>query len=217
MWAYAVAPAEFERQMEHVAGYAKLVSLEEVLEYLRGKPLQQDVVAVTFDDGYEDFVDQALPILDKYNVPVTLFASLPSTVRRELGTDRPLVSESVRDLPAQVGVGSHGLTHRKLKHLSRDEVRKELVEPRHSIRERFGKTPRFLAYPKGSFSPHTMELAREAGYEAAFTTLPRAASKKDNLFALPRVEVHASTSFGEFKARLTAAADWYCALRELAL
>jgi len=212
-WRYAVAPGDFRRQMEYAAAHADMVPLARVLAHTKGEPLMRDAVAVTFDDVYVDFYGEALPVLTDLNIPVTVFASLREADRRELDVAFPLLSEGAYTLPAHVEVGSHALTHRKLSRLAPEEVRRELDESAQRLHERFGTRPRFVAYPKGSYSPAVMEAAKECGYEGAFTTLPRSVAAKDYPFALPRVQVDATTSFGEFRARLTAAADWYCALR----
>lgn len=64
----------FERQMRAIASCAHPVSLADVLAARAGgRPLPSRAVAVTFDDGYADFGEQAWPVLRRYDVPVTLF------------------------------------------------------------------------------------------------------------------------------------------------
>jgi peptidoglycan/xylan/chitin deacetylase (PgdA/CDA1 family) len=64
----------FEGQMAYLSKRRRLVTLLQLLEYIeKGAGFPPDLVAVTFDDGYYDFYSEALPILEKYNIPSTLF------------------------------------------------------------------------------------------------------------------------------------------------
>jgi peptidoglycan/xylan/chitin deacetylase (PgdA/CDA1 family)/CelD/BcsL family acetyltransferase involved in cellulose biosynthesis len=72
----------FERQMRYVARRYKVVSLGRLIEHLEsGRP--ETVVAITFDDGYRDNYDNALPILERYGLPATVFLATGSLDTRE--------------------------------------------------------------------------------------------------------------------------------------
>ncbi len=214
-WHYAVRVDEFRKQMRYIAAHADVVPIFTVLEYVKGKKLTRNAIAVTFDDGYRDFLTNALPILKEFNIPATVFMSLTEADKKEVGSDKELLREedaaALKD--PLVNLASHALTHRKLTRLSPAELHHELTHSRELITERFGQTVEQLAYPKGMFSKDVVEAARGAGYEAAFTTEPRSVRMGEDPYTLPRVEVHATTSLPEFKARLTRAADWYNAIR----
>jgi len=214
-WQYAVSPVEFERQMKYIAERYDVIPLEQVLKHMGGAPLTRSAVSVTFDDGYRDFLTNALPVLKKFSIPATVFVSLEETARRELGTERELLrrDDAIALQHSLVTLGSHALTHRKLRRLSVDEVREEAIRSRELLCERFGALPSFFAYPKGSHSPAVAQAVKEAGYDAAFTTEPRAVQVGEEPYMVPRIQIDATISFAEFKARLTRAADWYYAMR----
>ena len=68
-----IMPAtRFSEQMEFLAKNYKVVSINELVEHLEGNS-NRFVVAVTFDDGYKDNLNHALPILEKYNIPATIY------------------------------------------------------------------------------------------------------------------------------------------------
>jgi peptidoglycan/xylan/chitin deacetylase (PgdA/CDA1 family) len=65
--------AQFERQMKHLSENYQCLSLDDFIQRLRTGALEPRSVAVTFDDGYRDNLDLALPVLKKYNVPATIY------------------------------------------------------------------------------------------------------------------------------------------------
>jgi peptidoglycan/xylan/chitin deacetylase (PgdA/CDA1 family) len=104
-------------------------------------------------------------------------------------------------------IGSHTATHPVLSSLSEDDQRREIAASRERIGDALGEAPTLLAYPVGgptAFTAVTERLAKESGYEAAFTffggmNIPGHCS----LFALSRVGVHHADTDAQF--RITAA------------
>lgn len=68
-----VAPESFAGQMEALREYAHPVSLSDLVQSLKQNALAPKSVAVTFDDGYADNLHVAKPILEKYDIPATVF------------------------------------------------------------------------------------------------------------------------------------------------
>ena len=68
-----VDAVQFTRQMETLAEYFNVVSLESGLEQMSQGILPAGSVCVTFDDGYRDNYDVALPILSALNLHATFF------------------------------------------------------------------------------------------------------------------------------------------------
>jgi peptidoglycan/xylan/chitin deacetylase (PgdA/CDA1 family) len=77
-------PESFERQIAMLARYFTPIQLEDLQHFLAGKPLPQNPALVTFDDGYRDNHDVALPILRKYGVPATFFVATDFITRRKM-------------------------------------------------------------------------------------------------------------------------------------
>ena len=69
-----VTPRMFRFQMWYLktAGF-KVVSLQEILSFIKGNDSDERLVAITFDDGYQDFYDNAFPVLKTYKLPSTVF------------------------------------------------------------------------------------------------------------------------------------------------
>ena len=87
-WCFPAPPgagiAGFTRQVRALARFANPVPLGPALEALtEGRPLPPRAVALTFDDGYRDNLTHALPILERYRVPATVFL-VPELVNRHI-------------------------------------------------------------------------------------------------------------------------------------
>jgi peptidoglycan/xylan/chitin deacetylase (PgdA/CDA1 family) len=68
-----VSPENFVEHMEALRAYAHPISLSKLVQNLKQNVLPPKSVAVTFDDGYADNLYAAKPILEKYDIPATVF------------------------------------------------------------------------------------------------------------------------------------------------
>lgn len=69
----AISTTVFEQQMRYLARHYKLVSMRKMMRHLEDGNPRDLAVAVTFDDGYRDNYENAFPILQRYNIPATIF------------------------------------------------------------------------------------------------------------------------------------------------
>lgn len=214
---FAVTPAQLRTQLETISHCADIVPLADIVALAKGKRFKRDIVALTFDDGYRDFIENALPILHEYGAPATLFVAGGHVDRAALGNEYPLVDASDRAVLSDplVTLGSHAITHRKLPRLTPEELTHELTGSKTYIEETYGTQVHYLAYPKGSWNSAVAAEAERAGYTAAFTVGNRSIRGVEGLFGFPRIQVDSTTSHIEFKAKLTPAIDWYTAMWSL--
>lgn len=70
----AVTPNNFEKHMNYLSEHYDVINLSEPMEVWLGGG-ERDAVIITFDDGYYDFLYNAVPILEKYHFPATIFIS----------------------------------------------------------------------------------------------------------------------------------------------
>jgi peptidoglycan/xylan/chitin deacetylase (PgdA/CDA1 family) len=147
-------PADlFAAQMAELAAEARVVSLDDALILLGGAtPPERDPVVVTFDDGTADFVDVALPILERYRVPATLYVATDFVERGRPfpngGTPVSWAALSDARSTGLVTIGSHTHTHALLDRVSVADAEHELDRSRELIAEQLGAEADHFAYPK---------------------------------------------------------------------
>lgn len=71
----SVRPKLFEKQMAFLCRYFRVMSLEDAVRHLKEGKFPKGGAVVTFDDGYADNADVALPILKRWNIPAAVFVA----------------------------------------------------------------------------------------------------------------------------------------------
>jgi peptidoglycan/xylan/chitin deacetylase (PgdA/CDA1 family) len=145
-------------------------------------------VLLTFDDGYQSWVDVVLPVLQKHEVTGIFFINsglIDAYADQEkqttyvekrllLSPRRTLSWDGARTL-ARMGhrIGGHTTTHARLSAVSEETQQIEIVDDKKRIEEILGVPVIFFAYPfgqSGDYTETTMRFTRECGYTYAFTT-----------------------------------------------
>ena len=178
----------FGEQMAQLGelGYTP-VSLDDVIAYyLEGAPLPPRAVLITFDDGYRDNLDNAVPVLRRHGYPAVLFVPIAYLDgKRPLPHDEHLAAEGIvnstldwNDLAeleaGGIRIESHGIGHRPLADLEVDEAAREITLSKLRLEEALGRPVRAFAYVKGSeahYRPVHLSLLKQAGYDIAFTSI----------------------------------------------
>lgn len=145
------------------------VSMRELLA-ARAEGRADRLVGLTFDDGYADFLAEAVPQLHRHGHTATLFVLAgrlggvnswdPDGPRKPL-----LTADGIREAQAAgMEIGSHGLLHRDLTTLDDAELGAELIQSRRLLREITGTEPVGFCHPYGAVDPRTVRATRQAGY-----------------------------------------------------
>jgi peptidoglycan/xylan/chitin deacetylase (PgdA/CDA1 family) len=201
-----IPTAVFTEQMTLLSelGYVP-VSLEAVRDhYLGGAPLPPRAVLITFDDGYRDNLENALPVLRAHGYPAVLFVPIGFLDDgRPLPHEELLVTLGVRnptldwDELAELEAGgvrieSHGIGHWPLTALEPAEATREIAVSKLRLQERLGREVEAFAFVKGSqadYRPEHASLVQQAGYKLAFTSVSGANGPGSDRFRLRRYNV----------------------------
>ncbi|MFF8099116.1 polysaccharide deacetylase family protein [Streptomyces sp. NPDC016640] len=152
----------------------------------------RDLVGLTFDDGYADFLTGAWPVLRRFGCGATLFV-LPGRLGGDnawdpLGPRKPLLTaDGIRRAAAEgVEIGSHGLTHVDLTRADDATLTAEVAESRALLTELTGSPADGFCYPYGTVDARAVEAVRKAGYDYACAIDP---GPLTGPHALPRAHV----------------------------
>ncbi|MFJ6543541.1 polysaccharide deacetylase family protein [Streptomyces sp. NPDC091385] len=187
-----VTPARLERQLRWLRGRGlRGVSVAELLT-ARARGEGRGLVGLTFDDGYADFLTDALPVLSRWECTATLFV-LPGRLGGDNSWDRPgpckplLTADAVRQARrAGMEIGSHGLTHLDLTRADDRTLTEEISQSRALLAELTGSPADGFCYPYGTVDQRVRDAVRAAGYGYACAIDPGALTGP---YALPRVHI----------------------------
>ncbi len=207
--AYIMPVSQFERQMRYLrdSGY-RCISLMEYLQSLSsGSFSQEKMFVLTFDDGYENFLTVAFPVLRRYGFTATVFLVadyIGGLNCWDEGMKVPLLSrDQIKELcGAGISFGSHTSTHPHLPELSSEQARDELVRSKKLLEAALDQEISFLAYPYGESNSSIWKIASEAGYIGACGVIT-GKSGRYNLWRRP-CESTNSLMFFDFKLKI-----WY--------
>jgi peptidoglycan/xylan/chitin deacetylase (PgdA/CDA1 family) len=157
-----ISPGRFEQQLRWLSRHRQVVTLDETLRSAASRRL----VAITFDDGYRDNLTAALPLLERFQLPMTLFVAAGF-----VGRDRYLSESELREISRHplVTIGAHGFWHRHFNRLTRDDARFELIESRRLLAGITGADIDLLAWPYGECNAELELLSAECGYRASWS------------------------------------------------
>jgi len=101
----------FELQIRTLSRYFNVLPMPEAIQRLKEKNLPRKAACITFDDGYADNVENALPILQKFGIPATFFVAAGFIDNGVMWNDK--IIELIRHAPGDrldlnaVGLGKY--------------------------------------------------------------------------------------------------------------
>ena len=188
-----MTPQRFETQMRWLRRRGlQGVSMRELLR-AKAERRAGRLVGLTFDDGYQDFLANAMPVLQEHGFTATVFV-LAGRLGGENEWSRPgphkalLTGDEVRDIAnAGFEIGSHGLRHISLVSADSRQLEEETAGSRAVLRELIGSDISGFCYPYGHLDTTVVNAARTAGYDYACAVKT---SRCIGRHAIPRTLVH---------------------------
>jgi O-antigen/teichoic acid export membrane protein/peptidoglycan/xylan/chitin deacetylase (PgdA/CDA1 family) len=218
----AVKPEHFRAQIEWLLGHdLEPIRVDRALALLPAG-LNRTCFAVTFDDGYYDNLEFALPILEDLRVPATVYVAT-SVIDGRASFDWyrcPPPSLSWSDLGeiqrgGLVDVQPHTRTHPALPWLGPAAARDEIAGSKADIERNLGHTGTSFAYPAGIYGGREVALVEEAGFAAALTTHSGINIDLESPFELRRTLLSAGDTMTDFRAKVHGALDRTSSLERL--
>lgn len=198
----SVHPDAFDGQLKMLRrrGFTSLTFRDYAAIHERGGELPERAVVLTFDDGYADFHEKALPRLEAHGFTATVFVTtgwLDDAGPDAAGTplDRMLNWRQLRDLTgAGIEIGAHSHSHPHLDQLPSPRLSTELRHSKDLLESGIDLPVETLAYPFGHFSRRVRAEVVSSGYRYAAAVANAVGDAQSDSLALPRLTVRRSTS-----------------------
>ena len=217
----AIAPRRFEAQMGVLRdeGY-RVVDVVEAGRLLSGSDPLERVVALSFDDGYRDIAEHALPVLGRHGFRATVFVAtgvIDGTARFTWYERQPPVlgwSEiAALDGDSAFSFEAHTITHPNLTALLPEVAEREIAGSRSALEDRLGRAVAGFCYPAGVYGARERALVERAGFTVATTCEPGANTPASDLLTLRRTAIDGTDRLADFRAKLAGGHDRPSVLR----
>ena len=199
-----VSIQNFRDQISYLKKKFDIVPLSQIVGSLRSRKIKNRTLAITFDDGYADNLYEALPILEEFNVPATIFITTGNTDSQEdfywdkntnkEDRGRPMTAEEIKKVASHslIEIGAHTVHHPNLRKINIDKQAEEIMQSKIMLEKILDKKISGFAYPFGSkksFSKETVSEVKKYGFNFACANTQEKVCFLSNLFAIPRILV----------------------------
>jgi peptidoglycan/xylan/chitin deacetylase (PgdA/CDA1 family) len=183
-------------------------------------------VIVTFDDAFENLLYNALPVLEEFNLPASVYVVTgymgrhPEWLRGSEHPDenkRLMDQEQVKHLASHrlLQIGSHTHTHQQLSNMSEDGTRRELLDSKSILEGIVGCDVDVLAYPHGSHNKSTSRIAKQCGFSKVLTLDERLMEMGEVNTEIGRFSMEPNVWSIEFRLTIDGAYFWLYYFRRM--
>jgi peptidoglycan/xylan/chitin deacetylase (PgdA/CDA1 family) len=203
----------FAKQIRWLQRHFDVVGLAEAQRRIAPSRNTRPTVSITFDDGYAENLQFAVPLLLKERLPFTYFVSTNHVFGNrpfphDVAAGRPLAPNSVSQLrelaAAGVEIGAHNRNHVHLGVASAEAMQDEIVGSKHDLELALERPVRYFAFPYGQpsdLSTAAFQIAFHAGYHGVCSAYGGYNFPGDDPFHLRRI--HADCELVRLKNWLT--------------
>jgi len=202
---------EFFKQIQYLKseGY-HFVTLKELHELENNQGKYDKSVMITFDDGYYNTLEKAMPILNKFEAKAVM-SICSSYIKAETCPKETIhlnqhfaVVEEIEKLWLANGheVAAHTYSHPKLTRIDQSEYSLEIMKDKEILESEFGFPFEAFFYPFGSYND-TVECMIRKYYRFAFLTDSGNAFSSENHYRIHRIQVRPEWNIEDFKRKLS--------------
>ncbi|MDD2376732.1 MAG: polysaccharide deacetylase family protein [Clostridia bacterium] len=181
-----VSPLKLEQQLKYISenGYETVYINEFDKMYKYKKP-----VALTFDDCFVYFYNNAFPLLKKYNLKASIYI-----ITDYIDGENYLTTEQIKEMKESniIDIQSHTLSHPKLTSLKNEVISKELIDSKKALKEKFDIDSNVFCYPYGLFNDYILNITKENYTFALNMDGGIYYSNKHDIFKIPRIYANRS-------------------------
>jgi len=212
------SPEVFAHQMRWLRNRGfRSIDLCELIQKFASQENLDKTVVITFDDGYRDFLDGALPTLKQCGFSATIFLATDriQELPTRLNGAEYLTWRDVRELRREgMCFGSHTVTHPDMRSLGPEQIEYELGYSKEVIEQKLGEPVNSFAYPFAfpeedhNFTRFLQDALETQGFLNGVTTILGRASRQSSPYFLPRLPVNHADDEDFLQAKLEGAYDW---------
>jgi peptidoglycan/xylan/chitin deacetylase (PgdA/CDA1 family) len=210
---WTISSSQFRAEVDWLETNFDLVSLDEAQRRVQ-QGNKRPSVSITFDDGYAENCDEALPLLISRNIPCTYFVTshyvqTGEPFPHDVALGKPLAPNTLKQLAsltdAGISIGGHTRTHADLGKISDEsQLHDEIVGGRDELERSLGIKIRHFAFPYGlhqNLNVAAFRIAEEAGFAGVCSAYGGYNTPGDDPFHLQRI--HADPELVRLKNWLT--------------
>lgn len=178
---------------------------------------QKKCSLVTFDDGFQSVIENALPILQKNTIPCILFilgeqfGSKPpwlDATEHEDKNETILTVDQLKQIPTDdVIIGAHGMSHSPLTNVSSEQKQRELEKSKDILTQHLQRDITLFSFPHGYYDQEALNMCQQIGYRNVFTIEPQIITDP-TCYKQGRVAVDLCDSAIEFYLKIHGAYSW---------
>jgi peptidoglycan/xylan/chitin deacetylase (PgdA/CDA1 family) len=208
----AISEAAFEQQLAYLRehGYTTLSLAQTIADIDGSQKAPPRSLLLTFDDGYADNIQMAMPLLRAYDMRATLFVMTGYIGQNNRWNLRAcydvqhMTWDELRHWHESGGdIGGHSHLHYCMTRLSFDELQETVLLNKHLLANEIGVTPRAFAYPYGRFNQAVIDIIRQH-YEIAFATDGGAWNTNAQRYTINRLSVSPTWAIEDFASQIQA-------------
>lgn len=186
----SVSPSDFATQLDLIKerGYTA-INFQDILN----GNLPEKSIILTFDDGYENFYQNAYPELKKRGMKAVSYIIVNDIGKNEYMTRDQIIEINNNDIE----IGSHTLSHPDLATATSTRAEKEILDSKKQLEDIIVKKVISFCYPSGKYNDATENYVKNSGYSFAVTTKGGITTFAD-LFTLNRYRINNGTTINSW-------------------